>query len=100
VNIAGGMTIKETASDLAIISALISSYKNIVVSKDLIIIGEVGLTGEIRPVTFIENRIKEAVRQGFSKFILPASQSDIKTVPNISIIPVENLYDFYNKIKD
>lgn len=100
VNIAGGMIIKETASDLAIISALISSYKNIVVSKDIIIIGEVGLTGEIRPVTFIENRIKEAVRQGFSKFMLPAAQSDIKTVRNISIIPVENLYDFYNKIKD
>jgi len=100
VNIAGGMIIKETASDLAIISALISSYKNIVVSKDIIIIGEVGLTGEIRPVTFIENRIKEAVRQGFSKFILPIAQSDIKTVRNISIIPVENLYDFYNKIKD
>jgi DNA repair protein RadA/Sms len=100
VNIAGGMFIKETASDLAIISALISSYKNIVVSKDIIIIGEVGLTGEIRPVTFIENRIKEAVRQGFSKFILPIAQSDIKTVRNISIIPVENLYDFYNKIKD
>lgn len=99
LNIAGGMTIKETACDLAIISALISSYKNIVVSKDLIIIGEVGLTGEIRPVTFIENRIKEAVRQGFSKFILPASQSDIKTIGNISVIPVENLYDFYNKIK-
>ena len=98
VNIAGGMIIKETASDLAIISALISSYKNMVVSKDIIIIGEVGLTGEIRPVTFIENRIKEAVRQGFSKFILPAAQSDIKTIPNISIIPVENLYDFYNKV--
>jgi DNA repair protein RadA/Sms len=99
VNIAGGMIIKETASDLAIISALISSYKNMVVSKDIIIIGEVGLTGEIRPVTFIENRIKEAVRQGFSKFILPAAQSDIKTIRNISIIPVENLYDFYNKVK-
>jgi len=98
VNIAGGMIIKETASDLAIISALISSYKNMVVSKDIIIIGEVGLTGEIRPVTFIENRIKEAVRQGFSKFFLPAAQSDIKTIPNISIIPVENLYDFYNKV--
>ena len=99
VNIAGGMIIKETASDLAIISALISSYKNMVVSKDIIIIGEVGFTGEIRPVTFIENRIKEAVRQGFSKFILPAAQSDIKTIRNISIIPVENLYDFYNKVK-
>jgi DNA repair protein RadA/Sms len=60
----------------------------------------VGLTGEIRPVTFIEGRIKEAVRQGFTKFMLPAAQSDIKTIPNIKIIPVANLYDFYNKIKN
>ncbi len=76
-----------------------SSYKNISVPKDVIIIGEVGLTGEIRPVTFIENRIKEAVRQGFSTFFIPASQADIKNIPNISIIPVENLYDFYGKLK-
>lgn len=94
LNIAGGMTIRETAADLSVVSALISSYKNIVVPKEYIIIGEVGLTGEIRPVTFIENRIKEAVRQGFSRFILPASQSEIKTIAGITIIPVENLYDF------
>lgn len=100
LNVTGGMTIKETASDLSIVSALISSYKNFVVSKDVIIIGEVGLTGEIRPVTFMEARIKEAVRQRFKKFILPASQADIKTIGNISIFPVENLYDFYNKIKE
>jgi DNA repair protein RadA/Sms len=100
LNVTGGMTIKETASDLSIVSALISSYKNFVVSKDLVMIGEVGLTGEIRPVTFMEARIKEAVRQRFTKFILPASQADIKTIDNISIYPVENLYDFYNKIKE
>ncbi|MCP4214339.1 MAG: DNA repair protein RadA, partial [bacterium] len=99
LNITGGMTIKETAGDLSVISALLSSYKNISVPKDVIIIGEVGLTGEIRPVTFIENRIKEAVRQGFSTFFIPASQADIKNIPNISIIPVENLYDFYGKLK-
>lgn len=99
LNITGGMTIRETAGDLSIISALISSYKNIVVPKDLIIIGEVGLTGEVRPVTFIESRIKEAVRQGFTKFILPAAQSEPKTIDNVTFIPVDNLYNFYNKIK-
>jgi DNA repair protein RadA/Sms len=99
LNIAGGMTIRETAADLSVVSTLVSSYKNIVVPKDIITIGEVGLTGEIRPVPFIEGRIKEAVRQGFTKFILPAAQSDIKTIPNIQLIPVGNLYDFYNKIK-
>ncbi len=99
LNIAGGMVVRETAADLAAVSALISSYKNLVVARDLIIIGEVGLTGEIRPVSLIENRIKEAVRQGFSKFILPVSQADIQDIPNISIEPVENLYEFYNRIK-
>jgi DNA repair protein RadA/Sms len=100
LNITGGMSIRETAADLSVIGALLSSYKNFDMPKDLIIIGEVGLTGEIRPVTFIENRVKEAVRQGFTKFILPASQADLKSINNsISIIPVKNLYDFYDKIK-
>jgi DNA repair protein RadA/Sms len=99
LNVTGGMTIRETGADLAVISALITSYKNIVVPKDLIIIGEVGLTGEIRPVTFIESRIKEAVRQGFTRFIVPASQGEINNLPGATVTPVENLYDFYNKIK-
>jgi DNA repair protein RadA/Sms len=99
LNIAGGMNIRETAADLSVVSTLISSYKNIVVPRDFITIGEVGLTGEIRPVTFIEGRIKEAVRQGFTKFILPSAQADIKTVPNIEIFPVSNLFDFFNRIK-
>lgn len=62
-------------------------------------IGEVGLTGEVRPVPFIENRIKEAFRQGFEKVILPASQADINGIPEVTLIPVENLYDFYSHIK-
>jgi DNA repair protein RadA/Sms len=99
LNVAGGMSVRETAADLAVISALVSSYKNTVVPKDVIIIGEVGLTGEIRPVPFIEGRVKEAVRQGFKQFILPSSQGDIKTGPDISLIPVGNLYEFYNHLK-
>jgi DNA repair protein RadA/Sms len=99
LNITGGMTVRETAGDLSIISALLSSYKNIVVPKDLIMIGEVGLTGEVRPVPFIENRIKESMRQGFTKFILPASQANVNGVENAAITPVRNLYDFFSKIK-
>lgn len=99
LNVAGGMSVRETAADLSVISSLITSFKNITVPKDMIIIGEVGLTGEIRPVPHIENRVKEAIRQGFSQFILPASQAEIKGLSNATLIPVENLYDFYNKIK-
>lgn len=99
LNITGGFTIKETAADLAIITALISSYKNFTVPHDTIIIGEVGLTGEVRPVSFIENRIKEATRQGFKRFIVPESQSDIKHLKDIAISPVGNIYDLYSQIK-
>ncbi|MGE5343906.1 MAG: DNA repair protein RadA [Candidatus Omnitrophota bacterium] len=99
LNITGGMTVRDTGADLSIISALVTSYKNIDVPKDAIVIGEVGLTGEVRPVTFIENRIKEGARQGFKKFILPAAQADIKTVGDITVLPVGNIYDFYNKLR-
>ena len=99
LNITGGMSIRETAGDLSVLSALISSYKNFSVPEDTVIIGEVGLTGEVRPVNLIDNRIKEAKRQGFKKFILPANQSNLNHIKNISAIPVKNIYDFYNYIK-
>lgn len=99
LNVTGGMTIKETAADLAVIYALLSSYKNLPVSRELLIIGEVGLTGEVRPVPFIENRIKEGIRQGFTRFIVPMAQGDVKVGSKGAIVPVENLYDFYSKLK-
>lgn len=99
LNITGGINIRETAADLAIVTALISSYKNFVVPHDVIIIGEVGLTGEIRPVGLLENRLKEAIRQGFKQFILPACQSDISHLPDITISPAQNIYDLYNLLK-
>lgn len=99
LNITGGFNIRETAADLAIVTALISSYKNFVIPHDIIIIGEVGLTGEIRPVGLMENRLKEAARQGFNQFILPASQSDINHLQDITISPVSNIYDLYSFLK-
>jgi DNA repair protein RadA/Sms len=99
LNITGGMTIKETAADLAVCSALISSYKNIRISTNTVFIGEVGLTGEIRPVSFLENRLKEAIRQGLSDFYLPAAQAKIKNFPDIRITAVDNIFEFFNNIK-
>ncbi len=101
LNIAGGITLKEPAGDLSAAAALISSYKNKAVPQDLLIIGEVGLTGEVRPVSFVELRVKEGIRQGFSKFVVPAAQGNIgAALPSvdISLFPVENLYEFYKNI--
>ncbi|MEN8152730.1 MAG: DNA repair protein RadA [Acidobacteriota bacterium] len=99
LNVTGGINLKETDSDLTICSAILSNLKNIVLPDDLIVIGEVGLTGEIRPVNFIENRIKEAVRHGFTQFILPEFHSDVK-IKNAQLIPVKNIRDFFTALKN
>ncbi len=82
INIAGGIKISETAADLAIIAAILSSFRNRPLSAETIFLGEVGLTGEIREVMMLDSRLKEAYSQGFTKAVVPAKplqQSGIKT---------------------
>ncbi|RUM66879.1 MAG: DNA repair protein RadA [Sulfurospirillum sp.] len=71
INIAGGIKISETAADLAIVAAIISSFKNRTISKESVFIGEVSLIGDIRDVYHLDTRLKEAKTQGFSKAIIP-----------------------------
>lgn len=72
VSITGGFKITEPAADLGIILAIASSYRNKIFDKDTLVVGEVGLGGEVRAVPRIESRIKEAIQMGFSKVLLPA----------------------------
>jgi len=99
LNITGGMIIREPAADLAVCSALISSYKNIAADPNAVVMGEVGLTGEIRPISFLETRLKEAIRQGFMSFSLPAAQNKMSNNNDLSVFYAENIIDFYNHIK-
>ena len=71
VNIAGGLKIQEPALDLGIALALASSFKNKVINKDIIVLGEVGLTGEVRAVNHLEKRLSEASKLGFKRGIIP-----------------------------
>lgn len=73
LNIAGGLKITEPALDLAIVAAIISSFKNKIIDPRTIVFGEVGLSGEVRAVSQTELRISEAVKLGFEECILPAS---------------------------
>lgn len=73
VNVAGGMKINEPAIDLGIVMAVVSGFENIVLPKDLVAFGEVGLGGELRSVPMAELRVQEAKKLGFSKVILPNS---------------------------
>lgn len=84
LNIAGGLKISEPAADLAVIAALISSFKNQPLPKNSIFFGEVGLSGEIRPVPQIENRLKEAEKLGFTTAFIPKlRKGTIKSGMNI-----------------
>jgi len=71
VNVVGGVKITEPAADLAVVAALVSSFRNIPIPTGVLAVGEVGLTGELRRVNFLERRIKEAAKLGFHKFIVP-----------------------------
>lgn len=96
LNIVGGIKSNDPALDLAVCLAIISAYKNKALNKDLIVIGEVGLGGEIRNVNHLEQRINEAKKLGFQKIIIPAS-AKIKD-NNIELIKVNELNELIQKI--
>ncbi len=99
VNIAGGIRITEPAADLAVCSAIASSLSDKVIDNQTIIIGEVGLGGEIRSVGHIEKRIQEAEKLGFKTALIPSGNSKgIKYSEKIKIHFVENLQQTVNSI--
>lgn len=92
LNVVSGIKISEPAIDLGIILAVASSFKNISIPKDLVAIGEVGLTGEVRAVNMIEKRLKEAEKLGFKKCIIPENNKKLlKDDYKLDIIGVRNI---------
>ncbi|NOZ64420.1 MAG: DNA repair protein RadA, partial [Caldiserica bacterium] len=90
LNVVGGIKVWETASDLGLAMAIISSIKNKRI-PDTLIVGEVGLGGEVRPVSFLEKRIKEAESLGFKRFMVPHGGEKMKKPSKIEIIRVKDL---------
>ena len=94
INAVGGVRIAETGADLAVILAILSSYRDRPVSNRLLVFGEVGLSGEIRPVPNGEERLREAGKHGFETAIIPKSNMPKKsTNKNLKLIPVNHLAD-------
>lgn len=92
VNIAGGMKINEPALDLALVMALIGSFKNRVIDPKTIVFGEVGLAGEVRAVSQADKRVQEAKKLGFATCIMPAvSKKNLTEITGINIIGVNNI---------
>ena len=94
INIVGGVRVAETASDLPVITAMVSSFRDRPFAQDTVVFGEVGLAGEIRPVPNGEQRVREAAKHGFKRVIVPAANAPRRAMPkDIAVTPVSMLAD-------
>ncbi len=98
LNVVGGLRINEPSIDLGIVLVTASSFKNVPIPKDMVIMGEVGLTGEIRRINTIEKRLKEAEKLGFKTCIIPeTNKRDLKDKFKLDIICVRNINEAMKK---
>ena len=96
INVIGGLEAKEPAADLAIVAAIVSSFKECSIDSHTIIMGEVGLTGEVRSVPQMELRIKEATKLGYTKFILPKrNEKEVRHLTNGEVIGVQRIHELF-----
>ena len=94
VNVAGGLRLTEPAADLGIALAMVSSVLEKTVADGTAVCGEIGLSGEIRPVPRLEARLREAVRLGLTRAIVPApGKGKLPDIPGMEIVPVETIED-------
>jgi DNA repair protein RadA/Sms len=91
VNVVGGVKVSETSADLALLLAIVSSFKDKPLAKDLVVFGEVGLAGEIRPVPGGQERIREAAKHGFTRAIVPKANMPKKKITGIEVIGVTKI---------
>ncbi|MFL3655169.1 MAG: DNA repair protein RadA [Halioglobus sp.] len=92
-NVVGGVKVLETSADLALLLAIVSSYRDRVIPSDMIIFGEVGLSGEIRPVPNGQERLAEAAKHGFKRAIVPKGNAPKRPVIGMEITAVSKLTD-------
>jgi len=90
-NVVGGVRVMETAPDLALILAVLSSFRNRVLPQDLIVFGELGLTGEVRAVANGQERLREAQKHGFKRAIIPSTNRPKQAIQGIQVCAVETL---------
>lgn len=97
VNVVGGMSLDEPAADLAIITAIASSFRNKSIDPETMIFGEVGLTGEIRSVSHAQNRLIESSKMGFKKCVLPKGNMDGLEIPKgVKVYGIESVEEAFS----
>ncbi len=102
INVIGGIKIEETSSDVGMALAMISSLRDIPVPDDVLCIGEMGLSGEIRAVSRIEQRVREGERLGFRKIVVPSrnlGKTELRVEEGTTIVPVRTVFDLLPILK-
>ncbi|MDQ2641571.1 MAG: DNA repair protein RadA [Pseudomonadota bacterium] len=97
-NVVGGLSIDEPAADLPLVLALASSLRDVALPADLVVFGEIGLTGEVRPVSFGEERIREAAKLGFRRALVPEANAPRAAVEGIEVIGVARIDDALRQV--
>lgn len=100
INAVGGVKIAEPAVDLAVLLSVVSSFKNKSLSEKLIVFGEVGLAGEVRPVQRGQDRLKEAQKLGFTRAIIPKANMPKQGIEGMEIFPVERVDQALAKMRE
>ena len=93
VNVVGGVRVLEPASDLAVALSIISSFRDHTLAKDMAVFGELGLTGEVRPVQRGDQRIREAIKLGFTTLLVPESNMPRNKEKGIRLVPLKHVRD-------
>jgi len=96
VNVVGGVRVNETAADLPVLLAVLSSFRDRTLPNDLIVFGEVGLAGEIRPVPNGQERLREAAKLGFKQALVPAANAPKSTIQGLEVTPVARYSEVLN----
>ena len=98
VNVVGGLRVMETGADLPLILAVLSSLRNKPLPVDLIVFGEIGLAGEIRPVQSGQERLKEAAKHGFKRAIIAKANAPKVDPPGMTVVAIERLSEIFGNI--
>ncbi|MDD5009755.1 MAG: DNA repair protein RadA [Syntrophorhabdaceae bacterium] len=95
VNVTGGMKVNEPAVDLSVAASILSSFKDVAIGQDTALFGEVGLTGEIRKIVYMDMRIRECERLGIKRVFCPKG---VEKVSGLDIIPLKNIRELYEHL--
>ncbi len=100
INVVGGVRLTETAADLALLFAVYSSLRNKPLPLDLVVFGEIGLAGEVRPVQSGQERLREAMKHGFKRAIVPKANLPKEKLTDVNAVGVTNLSEALNVLRE